>query len=53
MVKIDDFLVLHYIFSEICLKPRFTEINHISCKHGYIYLFDSLQLEKTSTKNSS
>ena len=42
MVKIDDFLV-HYIFSEICLKPRFTEINHISCKHGYIYLsFDSL-----------
>ena len=42
MIKIDDFLVLHYTFSEICLKPRLTEINHISHKHGYIYLFDCL-----------
>ena len=50
MVKTDDFSVLHYIFSEICLKPRFTEINHISCKHGCIYLFDSLQLEKNINK---
>ena len=47
MVKTDDFSVLHYIFSEICLKPRFTEINHISCKHGYIYLFDSLHQQRT------
>ena len=30
MVKFDDFIT----FSELYLKPRFTEINHIPCKDG-------------------
>ena len=42
MVKTDDFLVLLLHFPELCLKPRFTEINNISCKHEYLHLSDSL-----------
>ena len=41
MGKTDDFLVIQCIF-ELCLKPRFKEISHISCKRGYFYLSDCL-----------